>query len=124
MKLMEINKRTFYYSLYCNKSPRLDEWGNESGEYSLEYSPALKIKAHVSHASGEAVAAQFGRLEDYDKIILTDDMACPIDEYTVIFLDKKPEYDSDGVPLGDYIVRRVAKSFNSISYAVSKVVVS
>ena len=42
----------------------------------------------------------------------------------MLFIDKKPQYDEDGKPLYDYQVRRVAKSLNSISYAVSKVTVS
>ena len=57
-------------------------------------------------------------------MIVTDDLSCPIDENTVLFIDKEPEYDDNGNPLYDYIVKRVAKSLNSISYAVSKVTVS
>ena len=65
----------------------------------------------------------FGNLESYDKVIITDDMDCPIDENTVLFIDKDPEF-KDGKPTFDYTVRRVAKSLNTISYAVSKVKVS
>ena len=50
-------------------------------------------------------------------------MDCPIAEDTVLFVDKNPEY-KDGKPLYDYIVKRVAKSLNSISIAISKVNVS
>ena len=67
---------------------------------------------------------QFGNFISYDKVIVTDDLTCPIDENTVLFIDKSPEYDDDGNPLYDYIVKRVARSLNSISYAVSKVTVS
>jgi hypothetical protein len=65
----------------------------------------------------------FGNLESYDKVLVTDDMSCPIDENTVLFVDSKPGYNQ-GVPTYDYTVRRVAKSLNSISYAISKVKVS
>ena len=57
-------------------------------------------------------------------MIVTDDLLCPIDENTVLFIDKEPGYTEDGTPLYDYIVKRVARSLNSISYAVSKVSVS
>ena len=67
---------------------------------------------------------QFGNFVSYDKVIITDDLKCPIDENTVLFLDKKPEYRENGTPLYDYIVKRVAKSRNFISYAVQKVSVS
>ena len=53
----------------------------------------------------------------------TDDINCPIAEDTVLFVDKKPEYDGEK-PMYDYIVKRVAKSLNSISIAISKVNVS
>ena len=58
----------------------------------------------------------FGGLENYDKVIVTDWMDCPINEQTVLWIDKTP---NDGEH--DYIVRRVARSLNSISIAVSKV---
>ena len=41
----------------------------------------------------------------------------------MLFIDKAPEF-KDGKPTFDYTVRRVAKSLNAISYAVSKVKVS
>ena len=65
----------------------------------------------------------FGNLESYDKVLITDDMNCPIDENTVLFIDKEPQVVKDK-PLYDYTVKRVAKSLNSISIAVSKVKVS
>ena len=49
---------------------------------------------------------------------------CYLDENTVLFIDKEPEFDNAGKPIYDYTVRRVAKSLNFISYAVSKVKVS
>lgn len=82
------------------------------------------MRASVSAAQGSAQVEQFGDFTAYDKVIITDNMCCPINENTVIFLDKKPKYDRDGNPLYDYIVRRVARSLNLIAYAVSKVEVS
>lgn len=37
-------------------------------------------------------------------MIVTDDLSCPIDENTVLFIDKEPQYDEDGKPLYDYMV--------------------
>lgn len=124
MRLMEINKRPFYYSLYKGNLPILDDDENETGEYRAHYSNPIKMRANISRATGEVITAQFGRIEDYDKVILIDDMSCPIVETSALFIDKEPEFDDHGVPLGDYIVRRVAKSLNAISYAVTKVDVS
>lgn len=79
--------------------------------------------ANISPASGAAQVEQFGQFVSYDKVIVTDDMSCPISEDTVLFVDKEPEYDGKK-PLYDYVVKRVAKSLNSISIAISKVNVS
>lgn len=124
MKVMERNKRTFWYCLYDRKEPIVDEDGNETGEEQIVYKPAQSLRANISAASGSSQVEQFGNLAGYDKVIVLDDTSCPIDESTVLFIDKEPEYDDDGKPLYDYMVKRVAKSLNSVSIAVTKVSVS
>ena len=125
MKIMERNKRPLWYLLYDRKTPAVDAEGNETGEEIIVYKPAVALRANVSPASGSSQVEQFGNLAGYDKVIVTDDMSCPIDENTVLFVDKEPEYrKADGKPLYDYIVKRVAKSLNTIAYAVTKVSVS
>lgn len=123
MKIMERNKQSFFYLLYAGSEPIYDEYGNEVGT-KVTYSDPVPFRANVSPATGSAQVEQFGNLADYDKVIVTDDMSCPLNETAVLFLDKEPEYNADGVPLYDYRVKRVAASLNSISYAVSKVSVS
>lgn len=124
MKVMERNKRTFWYCLYDRKEPIIDEDGNETGEEQIVYKPAQSLRTNISAASGSSQVEQFGNLAGYDKVIVLDDTSCPIDENTVLFIDKEPEYDDDGKPLYDYMVKRVAKSLNSVSIAVTKVSVS
>lgn len=124
MRTMERNKQSFFYLLYDRKEPVKDEDGNETGEETVLYKPAVSFRANVSAATGASQVEQFGNLAGYDKVIVTDDLACPIDENTVLFLDKEPAYDEGGKPLYDYIVKRVAKSLNSVSIAVTKVSVS
>lgn len=123
MKLLERNKSVFWYLLYDRKEPIVDEYGNETGEEKVVYKTAVSAKANISAATGSAQIEQFGNFAGYDKVIVTDDKTCPIDENTVLFIDKEPEYKGEK-PLYDYIVKRVAKSPNYISYAVSKVEVS
>lgn len=124
MKLLKRNLSPVYYCLYSSKQPRTDEDGYETGEEQVVYGPPVKLVCSVSPATGYAQVNMFGSLESYDKVLITDDRSCPIDENTVLFIDKEPEFNADGDPLFDYTVRRVAKSINSISYAVSKVKVS
>ena len=121
----------------------IDENGNETGEVIPAYQEAVPMYANVSPATGLSNTEQFGNLDNYDKVIVTRDMECPIDENTVLFIDKSPEYETvhsheivEGqalyaddevvvhdyqVPKYDYIVKRVAKSLNSISIAIRKV---
>lgn len=124
MKVMERNKRTFWYCLYDRKEPIIDEDGNETGEEQIVYKPAQSLRANISAASGSSQVEQFGNLAGYDKVIVLDNTSCPIDENTVLFIDKEPEYGEDGNPLYDYRVKRVAKSLNSVSIAATKVSVS
>lgn len=121
---MERNKRQFYYSLYQSQTIVRDEYGNETGEPKRVYSSPVAMRANVSSASGTAQTEQFGTLVQYDKVIVTDDMTCPIDENSILFVDKEPSFDSGNNPLPDYIVKRVARSLNSIAYAISRVSVS
>ena len=123
MRTLNRNKSPFWYLLYDRKAPAKDEYGNETGEELVVYKPAVAMNANISAATGSAQVEQFGNFAGYDKVIVTDDLSCPIDENTVLFIDKEPQYDKDGKPLYDYMVKRVAKSLNSISYAVSKVTV-
>lgn len=124
MKAMERNKRTFWYCLYDRKEPIIDEDGNETGEEQIVYKPAQSLRANISAASGSSQVEQFGNLAGYDKVIVLDDTSCLIDENTVLFIDKEPEHDDDGKPLYDFMVKRVAKSLNSVSIAATKVSVS
>jgi len=123
MKLMQRNLTSVFYCLYKGKEPLKDEDGNETGEYQVGYKKGVELKCSLSAATGSAQVEVFGNLDSYDKVIVTDDITCPIDENTVLFVDKKPAYDN-GKPLFDYKVKRVAKSLNTVSIAISKVTVS
>lgn len=117
MKGLKRNKQTFYYSLYKGLTENVDEDGNYTGEFQETYEDAIEMKASISSGTGTSSIEVFGNYTDYDKTIITDDITCPIDENTILWLEgKTPENDKY-----NYIVKRVAKSLNNISYAISKV---
>ena len=147
MRCLKRNQQAFNYCLYAGKTSLIDEYGNDTGEQILTYSAPVTMYANISPATGQSNTEQFGNLENYDKVIVTDDLNCPIDENSVLFIDKEPEFTSVttyaevtntnngqavttlvaqtvSVPAHDYIVRRVAKSLNCVSIAVGKVIVS
>ena len=123
MRTMVRNERTFWYCLQNNSSAAVDDDGWETGEPTITYGKPVKMRAVISAATGSSEIEQFGNLQGYDRVITTCDTNCPIPETTILFVDKEPELDTDGnaVNAHDYIVKRVAKSINSIAYAISKV---
>lgn len=145
MRDLKRNQTEFWYCLLIPNTQEaiVDEYGNETGELIPSYKKAVQMRANISPATGQNQVEQFGNLDSYDKVIVTCDMKCPIDENTVLFIDKRPEYtevqtheivegqalyEDDEVvektyelPKYNYIVKRVAKSLNGISIAVRKV---
>lgn len=124
MRCMERNKRCFYFALFDSKDPVKDEDGHFTGEYIVSYKTPVQMRANISSVIGEAQAEMFGTDVDYDRVIVVDKPCCPIDEYSVLCIDSPPDYDDEGNLIYDYIVKKVARSINSVSYAVSKVKVS
>lgn len=113
----------FYYATYESKQELKDEYGNNSGEYEVIYSQPIKCKGNISAAQGKMENRQFGDSEIYDKVIVLGNVNTPIDEYSRLWVDSSPVIKSDGstdTP-HDYIVKRVARSINGVSIAISKV---
>lgn len=110
-----------HYCLYTGNTKVFDENGNETGELIPTYAQAEEMYANVSPARGMASVEMFGNLDGYDRVMVTDWVECPIDENSVLFVDKDPVYDEGGHPIYDYIVRRVAKSLNFVAIAIGKV---
>lgn len=124
MRCLDRNKRTFYYALYEKTEQIKDEYGNETGQSRNMYSTPVAMRANVSAATGEAQMEQFGNMVTYDRVIICDNMTCPIDEDSVLCVDREPSYNTEGDLIYDYVVKRVARSLNTVSYAISKVEVS
>lgn len=126
MKTLNRNKTAFYYALYEGKEPMVDDYGNATGEYEVKYSKPRKFFANISAANGKADVEQFGANVDYDKVIVGDGIFPQIDEYSILWIDTVPVIDTEGkteIP-HDYVVKKIAKSLNCISVAVTKVEVS
>lgn len=125
MRLLERNKSEFWYSLYNGKTDVVDADGFKTGEKEITYTAPRMCRANISPATGVNTVEMFGTSEQYDKVIVLDAVtAPPIDENTVLCVDKPPTYDADDRLLYDYVVKRVARSLNYVSIAISKVSVS
>lgn len=140
------NERTFWYATYKETRIQYDEYGNENGDPQVLYNTPVQAVANISPATGWSDTLQFGNLDTYDKVLVIDDLECPIDENTVLWIDSEPTIPEPEEVLPeaggfrsnifppeilvadtyeyidyDYIVKRVAKSLNVIAVAVSKV---
>lgn len=123
MRCLARNKQKFYYALFNAKNESFDEDGCFTGEYTLQYGKPVKTFANISAAMGETAIRQFGEGIPYDKVIVMDDPHTVIDEYSILWIDKMPAINRDGTTdtPHDYVVKKVARSLNSVSIAVAKV---
>lgn len=133
MRCLARNKSTFFYALHDGQTEIKDEYGNVTGQYHVSYTDPVRVFGNISAAQGEIQSRQFGESETYDKVIVLDDPNAPIDEYSILWVDSRPELTVDGHLVlnsknevktpHDYVVKKVARSLNSISVAISKVAV-
>lgn len=136
MRGLKRNQKTIWYQLYQDNIPvyETDLDGNIvtdpitgkpllTGETKVGYSDPVEFRANVSAARGEAQSDPFGVDLSYDKTMVSCDMGLPIDELSVLFVDKKPDFDAGGnlANTADYKVVKVAKSLNSALYAIKKI---
>ena len=116
MRDLKRNRQTIWYSL-LNVSAGVDEWGNT--EDVKTYGPPLSMEISISGDKGEVSQQAFGMDLDYDREMSTHDIACPIDEYSHLWLDGRGTDKTH-----NYVVKAVSKSLNCIRYAIKKVNVS
>lgn len=154
MRTLARNKQPIYYALFVNKTDVIDENGNITGAFTLNYTDPKKLEMNVSASKGTSDMEQFGISENYTKTMMTDDINCPIKEDSRLWigLGQIGTFDTlSGYSVGDmviygngvykcasdtvgafdeskweevpynYCVIRVAKSLNSILYAIKEV---
>lgn len=117
MKALARNKQTIYYALYKSKTNVYDTDGLYTGGQSITYEAPVKTRMNVSPGKGEADVAMFGIDVSYSRVMVTDDLSCPIAEDSVVWIDETPNLTNDNF---NYRVVRVAKSLNSIKYAIQE----
>lgn len=116
----ERNKQDFYYALYKGKEDVLNSNGVRKGT-KIVYYDAVKTRGAFSTAKGASAIELFGTDLEYTQVLITEDMTCPANEHSVLWVDSKP-FDNDGnsVPY-THIVTRRAKGIDYIAYAIKKV---
>ena len=119
MRALERNKQKIYYANYTGRSEITDEDGLYTGETELIFTEPVGANVNVSASRGEAYIDMFGTDLNYSNTIVTDkDLG--IDEHSILWIGKEA-YQGSVLTPHNYIVVSVAKSFNSVVYAVRKV---
>lgn len=112
------NNQDVWYALYEGEYDLKDENGLRTGEKIQSYSAPVCLRMNVSPARGTVDNGLFGIDTPYTKTLVTCDMDCPIKEDSVLWIGADPTGDYN------YVVVRIARSLNSIIYAVREVNVS
>lgn len=117
MRCLKRNQTTVYYALLQDSIEETDEYGNVTGQFDSVYSDPVKVKLNVSPARGTVDIEQFGINANYSRTIVTDDINCPINENSILWIGR------DITEPYNYVVVGVARSINSITYAIREVIV-
>lgn len=126
MRDLERNKRLLYYANATGKTEVLDSNGYRTGAYQVQYDTPkpLRINVQESGSTGRNGAGTSGGIASqndygihlgYTYLLVTHDMRCPLKEDSVVWFG----VPTDGQP--NFAVVKVARSINSIAYAIKQV---
>lgn len=124
MITLKRNRRKFWYCKYLgetNLTKTINGVEYVTGEIGIAYSSAVAAYGNIAPATGESSAEVFGTDVSYDRVIQINGTSSGIDENTVFFVDKEPEYDANNQPLFDYKAVRVQPTLSHTNIAISKV---
>lgn len=117
MRCLNRNKQIVWYSLFEGDVMNTDSEGNFTGTRSQKYSEPEYEYFNVSAGKGNADVNPFGIDTPYSRTMVTTDIECPVDESTRVWIGVSPEDDKPH----NYEVVAVAKSINSVTYALREV---
>lgn len=131
MRNLKRNSRPFWYATYKGEEDLLDGEGRPTGERITRYNTPVQIRGNINSSfngrygiNSQSAIEDFGRDLRYDKTLIVDAPDCPIDEHTVLIIDKPLEFDDQGEPIYNHVVIKVDKSLNVCSYSLRMVNVS
>jgi len=116
LKMLERNKRAFFYANLMGSQEILDINNTRTGEYENTYTEPILARGNISPDRGETSINPFGIGENYQRILQLEDENAPLSETTILWVD-----DLDTSKPHDYIVVGVARSLESSKFALRKV---
>ena len=123
MHCLARNKQTVYYALLKSKTETKDSYGNNTGQYNLEYYAPVALSANVRWDSGAVELDGFGLNSSGSRRMVLSDLDCPIDIDTVLWIGKTPDANGySGTIKPNYVVSAVPeRSLNHVSYLLMEV---
>jgi len=124
MRNLKINQKCYIGLNYLGETDVVDESVYKTGEKVVSYGNEISFSAHISGATGSVVLDNNGVIIEYDKsMVLTKK---ELEEYgfketSVFFIDTKPQYDKNNVPIYDYKVKRIKPTVNEVMILLEKV---
>ena len=120
MKLLERNKKRFWYCNYSHKEKVVDEDGNYTGEIRVVYDEPVECWGSIGVPTTETLIGQYGVMQTYYRLVQLGH-PIPINEQTVFFLYEEPSFAEDGTPNYNYIIRRIQPSLTDFTFQVAEV---
>lgn len=117
-----LDKRPLWYSNPVGKkTPIVDEWGNETGEFAYEsWSKPAKLMLNVSSPTGSAEANPFGAFTDYSYVVSSSSKK----HNTPLYEGTRVWFQTDVSKPFNYIVVKVAEHITDTLYALKEVAAS
>ena len=116
MRTINRNKRPVAYASYLGVQELVDESGNFTGEYSVQYSEPIKTRMNVSGGRGQSNISLFGLTDNFARTVVTDDLETDFNTEMVFLIEKDPDTE----PF-DYRVVLVSRTINQVVIALAEV---
>ena len=119
MRVVQRDKRTVWYAFYNGVTEIINNDGEYTGEYEVNYTTPVKARMNVSGGRGAADVAMFGFDSRYARSIVTEDLNTPFNTETVFWIETDPATQPH-----DYRVVGVSRTINQVVLALEQVEVS
>ena len=104
------------YASYLGVQEIVDDDGNYTGEYSVQYSTPIKSLMNVSGGRGQSNISLFGLTDNFARTVVTDDLETNFNTEMVFWIEKDPDTE----PF-DYRVVLVSRTINQVVIALAEV---
>lgn len=117
MKTLARNKQPVWYALRTGNTEIIDANGFRTGQYQLTYAEPVKTMMNIRWNDGSVRLEGFGINDSARRRMVTDDMNCPIDIDTILWIGIEP---TNGVAHNYVVAGSPQKSLTQIVYIVEE----